>query len=157
MINYELANLALERQLNLTTNDNDRQLIKEFLYDKCHYFTATALSLLQKKRVVLFYLENSGRVIHSATEVDPQYIIDVLGERCKKEVESMYDGINSVTGIYESEGRCLPLNIDSGDFSPHTYYTATDIDLGQVQKKVHEWLVLRGILEFQCCNRTLGL
>lgn len=140
MIDFDAALVGMERQKKLIKEKSGRSFVKEFLYGKCHYFTSVAADLVGSNEVVVFYLECSGRIIHSAVSEKGGYILDVLGVRSRHEVQSEYDAMNSMTGIYHSEGCCKYYVVSLGEFNPDTFYREPASDLVVLKDAIKQWL-----------------
>lgn len=139
-IDFEKACVAMKRKSELAKDECSTKIIAEFLYNKCHYFTLIACEYLRAESVTIFYLSNSGRIVHSAIAVDKNMVLDVLGRRTSSEIKSAYDAMNSVTGLFHTEGHCVSRTLPIASINLDSLYTEPLIDLSEVRQKATDWL-----------------
>ncbi|WP_028865303.1 hypothetical protein [Psychromonas aquimarina] len=137
-----------DRQKTVLELKGGREIIKEFLFDKCHYLTVVAAQLFKSQEVKLFYLEASSRVIHSAISLDEDLVIDIIvGIELLMRLKHSNDATNSMTGIYGREGRCLSSIIKLHDFDPNEYYSEDGFNYRPIQERIKKWFIDTNVIE----------
>lgn len=138
-MNFELATKTLEKQNLLLKNKNGKYLIKKYLYSDCHYLSKALSESLNIENIVIFYLEKSGRIIHSAVKYDNENILDILGKREKKEVSNFYDVQSDIFGIYHTEGVCKTMVVKTEDFDQKQFYTNDNYQKNIILDETKSW------------------
>ena len=139
-IDFKKASAAIEKQTLLAKDKNATKIIQEFLFDKCHYFTAIISEHIRSESVTLFYFSISGRIVHSAVTINENQVLDAIGRRSCSEIESTFDAISASTGQYHKQGRCDSYTLSLANFDPDLFYTEPLIISNDFKQKAIEWL-----------------